>query len=79
MRGQHLNQNNAFTVSIYPIQQEPGVWFANYTISEYRNGAERVVANVSMRHATHASEAVAKKAARHAGEQAAARFRLRTR
>ena len=63
-----------FTVSVYPIQQEPGVWFANYMISEYRNGAERVVANVSMRHATHCSEAKAKQAARQAGKSAAARL-----
>ena len=61
-----------FTVSVYPIQQEPGVWFANYMISEYRNGAERVVANVSMRHATHCSEAKAKQAARNAGDGAVA-------
>lgn len=64
-----------FTVSVYPIQQEPGVWFANYMISEYRDGAERIVANVSMRHATHHSEAKAKQAARRAGESAAARMR----
>ncbi|MHA6911749.1 isochorismatase [Ralstonia pseudosolanacearum] len=64
------------TVSVYPIQQEPGVWFANYMISEYRNGAERVVASVSMRHATHHSEAKAKQAARRAGESAAACMRL---
>ena len=63
-----------FTVSVYPIQQEPGVWFANYMISEYRNGAERIVANVSMRHATHHSEGKARQAARHAGESAAARM-----
>lgn len=65
-----------FTVSVYPIQQAPGVWFANYMISEYRNGAERVVANVSMRHATHGSEAKAKQAARRAGESVAVRMRL---
>lgn len=64
------------SVSVYPIQQAPGVWFANYMISEYRNGAERIVANVSMRHATHHSEAKAKQAARRAGESAAARMRL---
>ncbi|KWR74964.1 hypothetical protein [Cupriavidus sp. IDO] len=64
-----------FTVSVYPIQQEPGIWFANYMIAEYRNGAERIVANVSMRHATHRSEAKAKQAARRAGESAAARMR----
>ncbi|WER44674.1 isochorismatase [Cupriavidus sp. WKF15] len=59
-----------FTVSVYPIQQEPGVWFANYMISEYKDGAERIVANVSMRHATHHTEAKARQAARHAGESA---------
>ncbi len=65
-----------FTVSVYPIQQQPGVWFANYMIAEYRNGAERIVANVSMRHATHRSEAEARQAARCAGENAAARMRV---
>lgn len=64
-----------FTVSVYPIQQEPGVWFANYMISEYRDGAERIVANVSMRHATHHSKSKAKHAARRAGESAVARMR----
>ncbi|AZG16689.1 isochorismatase [Cupriavidus pauculus] len=64
-----------FTVSVYPIQQAPGVWFANYMISEYRNGAEHVVANVSMRHATHRSETKAKQAARQAGERVAVRMR----
>jgi len=69
----NLNRsNNPFTVSVYPIQQEPGVWFANYTISEYRSGAERVIANVSMRHATHRSEEKAKYAARRAGQSAVA-------
>ena len=72
-----MNPNiTPFTVSVYPIQQEPGVWFANYMISEYRNGAERVVANVSMRHTTHGSEAKAKQAARRAGERVAVRMRL---
>lgn len=65
-----------FTVSVYPIQQEPGVWFANYMISEYKDGAERIVANVSMRHATHHTEAKARQAARHAGEHAVAHIRL---
>ncbi|WER49033.1 isochorismatase [Cupriavidus sp. WKF15] len=65
-----------FTVSVYPIQQEPGVWFANYMISEYKDGAERIVANVSMRHATHHTEAKARQAARHAGESAVAHMRL---
>jgi len=74
--GNSLNHSitTPFTVSVYPIQQEPGVWFANYMISEYRNGAERIVANVSMRHATHHSEGKARQAARHAGESAAARM-----
>ncbi len=72
----HLNPNtNPFTVSVYPIQQEPGVWFANYMISEYRDGAERVVANVSLRHATHGTENKARQAARRAGEHAIARMR----
>lgn len=74
-----LNHNIApLTVSVYPIQQEPGVWFANYMISEYRNGTERVVANVSMRHDTHCSEARAKQAARRAGKHAAARMQAST-
>jgi len=74
-KGNNLNHSiNPFTVSVHPIQQEPGVWFANYMIAEYRNGAERIVANVSMRHATHGTEAEAKRAARCAGENAAARM-----
>nr|WP_244159800.1 hypothetical protein [Cupriavidus alkaliphilus] len=44
-------------------------------IAEYRNGAERIVANVAMRHDTHRSEARARQAARRAGEHAAARLR----
>ncbi|WP_237380910.1 isochorismatase [Cupriavidus sp. SW-Y-13] len=64
-----------FTVTVYPIEQEPGIWFATYMISEYREGVECVVANVSMRHATHVSEANAKQAARNAGDNAVARFR----
>ena len=69
----NLNHDSTpFTVSVYPIQQEPGIWFASYMISEYRDGAERVVANVSMRHATHGSEAKAKQAARNAGDGAVA-------
>ena len=67
-----------FTVSVYPIQQEPGVWFAAYMISEYKDGAERIVANVSMRHATHHSETKACQAARRAGESAVARIRLQS-
>ncbi|MBF6986257.1 MULTISPECIES: isochorismatase [Cupriavidus] len=66
-----------YTVSVYPIQQEPGLWFATYMIAEYRNGAERIVANVAMRHDTHRTEARACLAARRAGERAAARLRLR--
>jgi len=65
-----------YTVSVYPIEQQPGVWFATYMISEYRSGAERVVANVTMRHATHGTEAQAKQAARFAAERAAAGMRL---
>ncbi|WP_454719493.1 MULTISPECIES: isochorismatase [Cupriavidus] len=65
-----------YTVSVYPIQQQPGVWFATYMISEYRGGAEHVVANVTMRHATHGTEAQAKQAARTAAERAAAGMRL---
>jgi len=64
-----------FTVSVFPIQQEPGLWFANYMISEYRDGVERVVANVSMRHVTHGSETKAKQAARYAGNRAVAYLR----
>lgn len=71
-----MNQNTTpYTVSVYPIQQAPNVWFANYMISEYSDGTERIVANVSMRHATHPSESKAKHAARQAGEHAAARMR----
>lgn len=65
-----------FSVSVYPIQQEPGVWFANYMISEYKDGAERIVANVSMRHATHHTKANARQAARSAGESAVGHLRL---
>ncbi|MCY1228251.1 hypothetical protein D9M68_436370 [compost metagenome] len=68
--------HNPYTVSVYPIQQEPGLWFATYMIAEYRNGAERIVANVAMRHDTHRSEARARQSARRAGERAAARLRL---
>jgi len=80
LTGNNLNHSiNPFTVSVHPIQQQPGVWFANYMIAEYQNGAERIVANVSMRHATHGTEAEAKLAARFAGENAAARMRLQQR
>ncbi|PLP99353.1 isochorismatase [Cupriavidus pauculus] len=68
-----------FTVSVYPIQQEPGLWFASYMISEYRDGFERVVANVSLRHLTYASETKAKQAARHAGDSAVAHMRPHSR
>ncbi|MCY0857928.1 isochorismatase [Cupriavidus sp. D39] len=67
---------NPYTVSVYPIQQEPGVWFATYLIAEYKNGSECIVANVSMRHATHGTEALAKQAARRAAESVAADMRL---
>ncbi|MGN5478913.1 isochorismatase [Cupriavidus basilensis] len=43
-------------------------------IREYRDGAERVVANVSLRHATHGTETKARQAARRAGEHAVARM-----
>ncbi|GAA0843046.1 hypothetical protein [Cupriavidus pauculus] len=77
-QGNNLNYSTTpFTVSVYPIQQEPGLWFANYMISEYSDGAERIVANVSMRHATFGTEAKARQAARHAGESAIARMRPR--
>lgn len=65
-------RSNPYTVSVYPIQQEPGVWFATYLIAEYKNGSECIVANVSMRHATHDTEAQAKQAARRVAEHAAA-------
>lgn len=68
--------HNPYTVSVYPIEQEPGLWFATYMIAEYRDGAERIVANVAMRHDTHRSEARARQSARRAGERAAARLRL---
>ncbi|MGO4814141.1 isochorismatase [Cupriavidus sp. 2MCAB6] len=70
------NSGNPYTVSVYPIQQEPGVWFATYLIAEYKNGSECIVANVSMRHATHGTEAQAKQAARRAAESVAAGMRL---
>ena len=35
-----------YTVSVYPIQQEPGLWFATYMIAEYRNGGLFVDAGV---------------------------------
>ncbi len=75
-RNNRSNRSNPYTVSVYPIQQEPGVWFATYLIAEYKNGSEYIVANVSLRHATHGTEAQAKQAARRAAESAAAGMRL---
>jgi len=66
-----------YTVSVYPIEQEPGVWFAAYLIREYKDGMERVVANVAMRHDTHRTAARAKHAARCAGEGAITRLAAR--
>ncbi|MGO4303247.1 isochorismatase [Cupriavidus sp. RAF12] len=66
-----------YTVAVYPIEQQPGVWFAAYLISEYKDGTERVLANVVMRHDTHRSAAKAKQAARSAGERAIARLATR--
>ncbi|WP_454766337.1 isochorismatase [Cupriavidus campinensis] len=66
-----------YTVAVYPIEQQPGVWFAAYLISEYKDGMERVVANVAMRHDTHRTAAKAKHAARCAGEGAIARLAAR--
>ncbi|CCF95701.1 MULTISPECIES: hypothetical protein [Ralstonia solanacearum species complex] len=63
-----------YTVSVYPIEQEPGVWFAAYLISEYSDGTERILANVSMRHNVHGTEALARNAARLAGRAAIARL-----
>ncbi|MCO5399212.1 isochorismatase [Ralstonia soli] len=63
-----------YTVSVYPIEQEPGVWFATYLISEYSDGVERILANVSMRHNVHGTEARARQAARRAGRAAIARL-----
>ncbi|WP_415831412.1 hypothetical protein [Cupriavidus plantarum] len=45
-----------YTVAVYPIQQEPGVWFPTYLIRRYAAGIERVVANVTMRASTHSTE-----------------------
>ncbi|KAB0471207.1 isochorismatase [Ralstonia insidiosa] len=63
-----------YTVSVYPIEQEPGIWFATYLISEYSDGVERILANVSMRHNVHGTEALARHAARLAGRAAIARL-----
>lgn len=73
-----LNQaNSPYTVSVYPIEQEPGVWFPTYLISEYRDGMEHILANVSMRTDVHRTEALARHAGRHAGSMAIARLRPR--
>ena len=73
--GSALNTiNSPYTVSVYPIEQEPGVWFATYLINEYRDGAERILANVSLRHNVHGSEALATHAARVAGRADIARL-----
>lgn len=66
-----------YTVSVYPIEQEPGVWFATYLISEYRDGMERILDNVSMRHNVHGTESLARHAARLAGKAAIARLTAR--
>lgn len=66
--------DSPYTVSVYPIEQEPGVWFATYLINEYRDGTERLLANVSMRHNVHGTEALARNAARLAGRAAIARL-----
>lgn len=67
-------RQNPYTVSVYPIQQEPGLWFATYLIAEYCDGAERIVANVALRHDTHRTEAGARQSARRTGEHAAGRL-----
>ncbi|MEF9406401.1 MULTISPECIES: isochorismatase [Ralstonia solanacearum species complex] len=73
-----MNQvDSPYTVSVYPIEQEPGVWFATYLISEYRDGTERILANVSMRPDVHRTEALARIAARSAGSAAIARLASR--
>jgi len=70
-----LNQvDSPYTVSVYPIEQEPGVWFATYLISEYKGGMERILANVSLRTDVHRTEARARHAARRAGRVAIARL-----
>ncbi|MGS0622364.1 isochorismatase [Ralstonia sp. VS2407] len=66
--------DSPYTLSVYPIEQEPGVWFATYLINEYRDGTERILANVSMRHNVHGTEALARNAARLAGRAAIARL-----
>jgi hypothetical protein len=73
-----LNDNlSPYTVAVYPIEQEPGVWFATYLISEYKDGMERVLANVALREDTHRTAAKAKQAARRVGEGAIARLAAR--
>ena len=79
---QHNEQNlnaapSPYTVAVYPIEQEPGVWFATYLISEYKDGMERVLANVALREDTHRTAAKAKQAARRAGEGAVAHLAAR--
>lgn len=59
-----------YTVAVYPIQQEPGVWFPTYLIRRYVAGMERVVANVTMRAATFATEREAIRAGTAAGSDA---------
>ncbi|AQW31784.1 isochorismatase (plasmid) [blood disease bacterium A2-HR MARDI] len=66
--------HSPYTVSVYPIEQEPGIWFATYLISEYRDGMEHILANVSMRPDVHDTEAQARHAARRAGSAAIARL-----
>lgn len=63
-----------YTVSVYPIQQEPGLWFPTYLIRRYVSGAERVVANVTMRSSTHATEREAIRAGVEAGSNAVDRL-----
>lgn len=56
-----------YTVAVYPIQQEPGVWFPTYLIRRYAAGIERVVANVTMRGSTHRTKCEAIRAGMTAG------------
>lgn len=56
-----------YTVAVYPIQQEPGVWFPTYLIRRYAAGIERIVANVTMRGSTHKTEREAIRAGIKAG------------
>lgn len=59
-----------YTVAVYPIQQEPGVWFPTYLIRRYAASMERVVANVTIRGSTHATEREAVRAGIRAGSNA---------